>query len=218
MATTGTKLPVTFADVFDSVGEIDPARIRLDPRPGTATEADHLRFHEADDRLYELVDGTLVEKPMGAKESGLTLTLGKYLELFLDENDLGVVLGESAGTQLLPGLVRVPDISYFSWDRLPERGVYPSEPILSTAPDLVIEILSPSNTRSEMSRKRKDYFFAGVRLVWEVDLRARSVTIYTAPDAFSTLTGDQTLEGGDVLPGFRLSLSALFKKVRLTEE
>ncbi len=74
-------------------------------------------------------------------------------------------------------------------------------------------MLSDSNTREEMELKRKEYFFAGTRLVWIVDPPRRVVEVYTAPDQYVTLTEEQTLDGGDVLPGFKLPLRNLFSGV-----
>jgi Uma2 family endonuclease len=77
-------------------------------------------------------------------------------------------------------------------------------------PDLAVEVLSESNTQTEMIRKLKDYFFAGTRLVWFIDPDSRTAQSFTAPDQFITLTEADDLTGGDVLPGFRLNLGELF--------
>ena len=103
----------------------------------------------------------------------------------------------------------MPDISFISWDQLPTR-VRPRVPIADFAPVLAIEVLSESNTRGEMELKRKDYFLAGTQLVWLVDPEKRIVEVYTSPDEYITLTEDQTLDGGEVLPRFTLSLRKLF--------
>jgi Uma2 family endonuclease len=78
------------------------------------------------------------------------------------------------------------------------------------APDLAVEVVSKGNTRQEMARKLTDYFSAGVRLVWYVYPAACEVQVYEAPDKCVMLTAQDTLDGGTVLPGFRLSLSTLF--------
>jgi Uma2 family endonuclease len=114
--------------------------------------------------------------------------------------------------RLFPGLVRLPDISFFSWDRIPGRRV-PSEPIAGFAPDLAVEVLSPSNMEAEMVRKRREYFQAGVRIVWEVDPVARTVAVNGAPEHSTLLDQSQALEGGVVLPGFALPLRKLFAEL-----
>ena len=97
--------PRTLDDLLVELGGISPKRIRLNPPPGRATEKDVVRIEAKEDRLYELVDGVLVEKVMGAKESLLACILIRLLGNFLDKNPLGVVLGEAGMLQLRPRLV-----------------------------------------------------------------------------------------------------------------
>jgi Uma2 family endonuclease len=200
---------VTAADLLERLGGIAPERLRLRPAPGTATEKDLLDIHRRERRLYELVDGVLVEKAMGFPESTVALWLGFLLENFLHHNDLGIVGGEAGTLRLMAGLVRIPDLCFVSWDRLPGHKV-PSKPLLDVAPDLAVEVLSPGNTKKEMNRKIREYFLAGVRQVWLVDPRKRSIHVYTAPDEVLRLKEDQVLDGGDVLPGLRLPLRDVF--------
>jgi Uma2 family endonuclease len=112
----------------------------------------------------------------------------------------------------MPRLVRIPDVSFVSWDRLPKREV-PADPIPDLAPDLAVEVLSEGNTEKEMQRKLKEYFLAGVRLVWYVDPRTRTVEVYSAPDQRTVLMEQQTLTGGDVLPGLALPLRQVFARM-----
>jgi Uma2 family endonuclease len=201
----------TFADLLRCLGSVPPERIRLRPPPGTATEADVPISAGSGKRLCELVEGVLVEKPMGYYESRLAAVLISILESFLQEHDLGIVLGEAATLRLAPGLVRLPDVSFVSWDHFPNR-LLPAEQVPDLAPDLAVEILSPSNTAAEMARKRREYFAAGTRLVWEVDPDARTVTVYTAPEQAEFRNGDQILDGGAVLPGFTLPIRQWFDR------
>jgi Uma2 family endonuclease len=198
----------TVADLLESLGDIPPKRIRMHPWPGTATEDDVIAIHAREKRLCELVDGTLVEKPMGFDESRLAAELISSLVVFLRGHDLGTVAGEAGMMRLLTGLVRIPDVSFVRWERLPKKY----GPIPPLAPDLAIEILSKSNTRKEMQRKLREYFEAGTQLVWYFDLRARTVAVYTAPDRFTVLDDSQTLDGGDVLPGLVIPLRELFER------
>ncbi|HEX8200111.1 MAG TPA: Uma2 family endonuclease, partial [Isosphaeraceae bacterium] len=111
--------------------------------------------------------------------------------------------------RLFPGLVRIPDVSFISWERYPKpTGRRVAIPDL--APDLAVEVLSKGNTRKEMERKLGEYFRAGVRLVWYADPKARTARVYTAPDRCVLLREDDTLDGGDVLPGFRLPIRDWF--------
>jgi Uma2 family endonuclease len=173
-------------------------------------------LHDRTDRLYELVDGTLVEKVMGYPEGFLAAELIKRLGWFIDQHDLGILAGADATMRLMPGLVRLPDLSFVSWEKLPGRQV-PTDPIPKLAPDLAVEVLSKGNTPKEMKRKLREYFFSGVRLVWFVSPLRRTVEVFTAPDQSRTLTEDQTLDGGDVLPGFALPLRELFARLPRSE-
>jgi Uma2 family endonuclease len=212
MARTSTLRFETMAELLDRLGGIAPERVRLQPPPGQATERDLLRLHEHTDRLYELVDGTLVEKVMGYPEARLALRIGRLLGNYVEEHDLGDLAGADGTMRLMPGLVRIPDVSFVSWKRVPNRELL-SEPIPGLAPDLAIEVLSQRNTPREMERKLKEYFLSDVRVVWFVDPRKRTVEVFTAPDRSVLLTEEQALDGGDVLPGLSLPLKAIFAQV-----
>jgi Uma2 family endonuclease len=201
----------TLADLLQRLGSIPLERIRLHPPPGTATEADVLARPGGVKRLCELVDGVLVEKPMGYYESRLAAVLIYLLEHFLSQHDQGIVLGADATLRLAPGLVRLPDVSFVAWTHFPNRQL-PSAGVPDLAPDLAVEVLSPSNTAAEMARKRREYFGAGTTLVWEVDPAARTITVYTAPDRSTVLDEGQVLDGGTVLPGFTLAIREWFDR------
>jgi Uma2 family endonuclease len=189
-------------------GGIAPERILIDPPPGKATERDVVELNNRHEGLYELVDGVLVAKVMGLPESIVASTLGRLLGNFVEEHDLGVIAGADGSVRLMPGLVRLPDVAFISWERLGGRG--PTEAAPDLAPDLAVEVLSDSNTKLEMERKLKEYFFAGVRLVWYIDPKKQKAEVYTSPDQCVTLSGSDLLEGGAVLPGFRVPLRRLF--------
>jgi Uma2 family endonuclease len=199
----------TVADLLERLGGVSPDRILMKPPPGTATEADLIRAVDHDDRPCELVDGVLVEKAMSFRESLLMTLLASLIRAFVDPRNLGLVTGSDAMIRLFPGLVRLPDVAFVSWDRVPGRCV-PSEPVVGLAPDLAVEILSPSNTPAEMARKLREYFAAGVRLVWVIDPEARTAAVFTDLDRSTVLTEAETLEGGEVLPGFVLPLRDFF--------
>jgi Uma2 family endonuclease len=200
----------TMEDLLTDLGGISPGRVRLDPAPGTATVADVLRLYEKHKRLFELVDGTLVEKAMGAKESFIAATLIQLLTNYSDAHGrLGMTLGEAGTLKLLKGLVRIPDVSFTRWERLP-GGKVPNDPIPDLVPDLAVEVLSKANTRREMERKLKEYFLSGVKLVWFVEPSARVVRAFTSPDEVIELGINDNLEGGDVLPGFTVPVARLF--------
>lgn len=110
----------TFADLLHRLGDIPAARVRLRPAPGTATAKDVLAIHAKAGLLCELVDGTLVEKAMGFKACCLGAALLSYLLDFVNSRNLGLVVGEAGMLRLSTGLLRIPDVSYISWSRIPE--------------------------------------------------------------------------------------------------
>jgi Uma2 family endonuclease len=217
-ALTSTAAIETLADLLEQLGSIAPERVRFRPAPGTATEEDILAIRNSPERrLCELVDGVLVEKAMGLRESYLASVLITILVTFVRPRNLGLVTAPDGTMRLAPGLVRIPDVAFISWDRLPNRRV-PTEPIPDLAPDLAVEVLSVGNTPGEMARKRQDYFAAGVHLVWQVEPSTRTVEVFTTLDQSTVLHEDQILEGSTVLPGFTLPLQELFAALDLQGE
>lgn len=201
------------AELVARLGDIPLARIRLHPPIGMATEADVISAMEAPrKRLCELIDGVLVEKAMGYTEAVLALYLGRLLDEFVRPRNSGLVTAPDGTVRLWAGRVRIPDLAFTSWDRMPGRK-RPRAPIPELAPNLAVEILSESNTRKEMAEKRKDYFTAGVELVWEIDPANRTVDVYTSLATKTTLSEADHLDGGTVLPGFNLALRTFFAEL-----
>ena len=193
----------TLADVLTD--DIPAARVVLVPTPGTATFDDAEAILLREKRPCELVDGILVEKAMGWYESSLACVLIQLLRNFVAPGKLGIVTGEGGTVQLAPQLVRIPDVAFFARARFPD-GKRPTEPIPFLVPDLAVEVLSMTNTRGEMDRKLREYFAAGVLLVWYLDPRQRTVRVYEAVDRMTTRDESGTLDGGAVLPGFELKV------------
>jgi Uma2 family endonuclease len=192
------------AELLKRLGDIPPDRIRWQPYPGTATEKDAIAAEAAlDKRLCELIDGILVEKAVGHYESRVAAVLLHFIETYLDSHDLGICFGADAMLRIVPGRVRLPDVSFVSWNKLPDREL-PAEAIA--------DLVSESNTPREMENKRRDYFQGGARLVWEIDPDTHSARVYTSPNQFQEFGPDGTLDGGDVLPGFALPLQRLFAR------
>ena len=198
----------TWKDLSREFADYPQERVLIRPAPGTATKEDVIRLNDHEDRLCELIDGVLVEKAVGFKESFIAAYLIELLGPFARQHQLGIVLGSDGTVELFPGQVRIPDVAFYSWDKLPGRTI-PEDPIPELHPDLAVEVLSKSNTPGEMFRKRKDYFFAGVKLLWVIDRRAGVVEVYTSPTDVTRLTAADTLPGGDVLPGFAVPVSQL---------
>ena len=215
-ASITSAAPTTFtfataAELHDQLGGIPLERIRVVPPAGLATEEDLLRVMRCEDRICELIDGVLVEKTMGYYESMLAMALGYFLKAYLKQNDLGIVLGEGGTLRILRDQIRVPDVAFLSWEHFPGR-VLPAEPVLAIAPDLAVEVLSAGNTKREMERKLDDYFAAGVKIVWFVDPSSRTIVVYETRETAMTLTMNDTLRAGNLLPGFELPVHQLFEE------
>lgn len=162
---------------------------------------------------YDLVDGWLVrEPPAGFEHGDLAMELGSRLREFVRERELGRVVAAETGFVLReePVRVRGPDVAFVAGHRLPpaaeRRG------FLRLAPDLAVEVVSPSNTWAEVAAKVRDYLEAGTRLVWIVEPKSRSVTVHRPGAAPRVIDGAGTLDGEDVLPGFRVELESLFEQ------
>jgi Uma2 family endonuclease len=204
--------PQSLADVLHKLGDVSIDRIGLPL--GTATEEDVIKHLDGDDkRIYELVDGFLVEKDMGMRESIIASQVCRYLGNYLDDRDLGVPFTADGPIRIRKGRIRFPDTGFVSWDRLP-GGVIPEDAILDAVPDLVVEVISKGNTPREMELKLKDYFRRGVQLAWYIYPKTETAVVYTSPQSGKPVDKDGALEGGKLLPGFRLPLKKLFAKLR----
>lgn len=166
-----------------------------------------------DGSRQELVRGEVVTLPPPAFLPGrVQVNIAFTLETFLRAHPLGQLTTESGViTERGPDTVRGPDVAYWSYARVPEDEmpvVYANE-----AADLVVEVVSPSNTRRKVGLKVREYFQSGVRLVWVVDPEERTATVYTRPGDGTVLWEDATLAGGDVLPGFACRVADFFHRV-----
>src|SRR3954452_5664053 len=117
-ATLDTRV-LTAADLNELFGPISLSRIGFEPLPGTATEEDVLNWHQSHKRLYELVDGVLVEKTMGIPESVVACVVIQFIRNWVVPRKLGVVAGADGMMRLAPGLIRIPDVSFIGWDHFP---------------------------------------------------------------------------------------------------
>ena len=211
MATTTDTEPTYFADLHERLGGVPLTRIRMKPPPGTATEEDLLRLHGP---ACELIDGVLVEKPMGALESLLAMYIVGLMRSQVEAGDLGVVLGEAGFIRLGEDHVRAPDVTFVPWAEFPNGEVPEDEAFWSVAPGLIVEVLSPGNTKAEIDRKLGEFFAAGCKLAWVIDPRSRTAKVYTSAKKFKELDESGTLDGGKVLPGFKLKLADLFASTK----
>lgn len=166
-----------------------------------------------DERLCELFDGVLVEKPMGAPEARMGFRLANASETFVRPQRLGFTFAGDGPFAFAAQHYLIPDMAFVRRTDCP-NGRLPRAPVCPIIPVLVAEVLSDSNTVAEMRFKRQVYFAAGVKLVWEVDIQLRTVAVYTQPDVPDVvLNRTQTLDGGAVLPGFALGLADWFDEL-----
>lgn len=161
---------------------------------------------------FELVDGQLLEKPMGAESDWVGNRLNSRLTNFIESRNLGLTFGSEAGYQCFqdaPSKVRKPDGSFVAKGRLPADR--PPKGHIRIAPDLAIEVVSPNDLYYEVDQKVDDYRDAGFRLIWVVNPDNRTVKVYAeGQERWQELTDTDELDGGDVLPGFRCKVGDLF--------
>lgn len=159
----------------------------------------------------ELVRGQVIkEPPAGFGHGRIAVTIASILHSYVRENDLGRVVTAETGFVLFnePPTVRAPDVAFVAKERL----TFDEERFAPLAPDLAVEIVSPSNTVSEIHDKVADYLDAGTRLIWVVEPRSRTVTVYHSREMIRLLTGDEEIDGGRVLPGLGAKVSDLFRR------
>ncbi len=174
------------------------------------TADDLLKLSAADDsKRYELDRGVLIEMaPTGETHGILVNEIAYVITTFVRAGNWGRVTAAETGFLLSenPAIVRAPDIAFTSRDRLqPRTDKYPR-----VAPDLAVEVISPGDSQPEIHEKVVEYFRAGTRLVWVVYPRSRAIYVYHAPTQITVLGVEDTLDGGDVLPGFTVKIGNLF--------
>jgi Uma2 family endonuclease len=172
-----------------------------------ATE-DDLRAVSRDGGKHELVDGQIVVvSPAGGRHGRVCANLVTALGSFVRDNHRGQVLDSSTGFRLPSGNVRAPDVSFVSAETLASHPL--SDDFVDAAPDLAVEVLSPGDRPRAVLDKVGEYLESGVRLVWVIDPANSRAQVYRSPSAGTELTGDEALDGEDVLPGFRCLLSEI---------
>jgi Uma2 family endonuclease len=173
--------------------------------------ADELLRMPDDGFRYELVRGELVKMaPAGDEHGYLAMEVGSRLAQYVREHRLGRVYAAETGFRLAsnPDTVRAPDVAFVNQRRIEEvglvRGYRPG------APDLVVEVISPSDTYTEVEDKVHDWLDAGTLMVIVVNPRRQTVTVYRSRNDIVILTKDEELDGEDVVPGWKLRIADLF--------
>lgn len=188
-----------------------PARLVVRKPPGKKWTAADLLALAGDENCYELIQGELMMMaPAGPKHGKYASRLDRAIGNHVETHDLGEAYTAEPGFQLEadPLTIRAPDVAFVQRSRIPEgepAGFWP------LAPDLVVEIIFPSETARDIHEKVDDYLRAGTRLIWLVYPDNKTVMEYRAPEQARVLTVNENLEGGDVLPGFQYPLKQLFR-------
>ena len=184
------------------------ATSRESTRPVTGDEL--IRMPELDP--CELVAGRVVPTtPTNPTHGRIEVNVAAALQHFVRSQNLGVVMAGEVGvfTARNPDTVRAPDVLFLSHDRNARRER--QEGFLDVAPELTVEILSPTDRPEQVQRKLGEYFAAGVLQVWVVDPASRTVHVHRAGGVRLTLAPGDVLTGGDELPGFRLPVDDIFE-------
>jgi Uma2 family endonuclease len=162
-------------------------------------------------KRYELVKGELkTMSPAGSVHGRIAIRIGGRLEQFVRAQKLGVVFGAETGFILRhnPDTVRAPDAAFVRVAHIPADGV--PEGYFLGAPDLAVEVVSPSDAAEDVQIKVREYFEAGTKMVWVIYPRTQEVIAFRSAREGVVLSGQDPLEGGDIVPGFTCPVAELF--------
>jgi Uma2 family endonuclease len=183
-----------------------------EPTTARLLTADDLLTMPEDGYRYELLRGKLVSTPMSSYESSdVAMGIGSILRVFAHANKLGRVAGADGAFILArdPYTVRIPDVSFVRIDRLPP--IEQRRRFLELAPDLAVEVISPSDSANDVQEKVRLYLDSGVQLIWVVHPIQRTLTVYRPDRTAQVLYDEDMLDGGDVLPGFTIRVADVFE-------
>lgn len=179
--------------------------------PKASMTAEDLFVISSDDTKTELLGGTLVRTPpTGGVHGKVAARIGRLLDEYVEARRLGIVCGAETGfiLQRDPDVVRAPDVSFIAQHRIPSAGE--PEAYWPFAPDLAVEVVSPSDRADDLQEKIVEYFAAGTRLVWVVHPRTRIIFAYRSPREVRALGEGDQLVADDVLPGFSCPVKRCF--------
>lgn len=178
--------------------------MKLDRR---ATIEDLMQMPE-DGQKYELVDGEIVVSPTGYRHSVVGMRIGYLIQRYLDEHPLGGIAGADLGVVFKNGDLRSPDLTFIRNEKIPAGDA--QKRFLEVVPDLVVEVLSPSDSMRFVGYKIGEFLECGVPIVWLVDPEQRTVTVYRSLSHTERYTSDDTITAEPVLPGFSCTVSRFF--------
>ncbi len=199
---------LTLVELAERFGNIPATRICLSPSPGQATEEDLLYYDDHEDRLFELVDGTLIEKTMGTYESHIAGKIFGFLFIYIQANPLGELFPGDGQLKIRSKTVRVPDVAFITNERV-QQSDFKQAKIASMSPNLAVEVIGESNSTKEMDDKLKDYFTTGSEEVWYVYPVERELHQFTGLKEPIVHSESATVTTR-LLPGFELKVQEIF--------
>jgi Uma2 family endonuclease len=174
--------------------------------------ADELLAKPPDGFVYELIRGELIKvsSPLGYEHGLVAMNIAGPLFEYVRTKNLGNVYAAETGYLLeqYPDTVRAADVSFVSRERI--ENAKPVKGYWKGAPDLAVEVNSPSDTMGRIEGKVAEWLESGVRLLWIISPKMRNVTVYRSLTKVVVLTEKDTLDGGDVVPGFQISVAEIF--------
>ena len=193
-----------------TVAELPTPTITPPPRRGRSAPSGVDPYETDEDGLFEVVRGVRVEKSMSVYEQVLAALLFTPLDNHCRAEQLGRAVFETMFAIPGSGNDRKPDVAFVSYQRWARNRPIPRVNAWPIAPDVVVEVVSPTDKAFDVLDKVRDYFAAGVQQVWQVYSNVEQVWVFTSPTAVSVLTRADELSGDPVVPGFRMSLADLF--------
>jgi Uma2 family endonuclease len=186
----------------------------LKPKGPFWTDSELLALGANTDVKYELWDGKIIPmSPARPKHGAVIARLSYHIGAHIYENKLGEMFDGQTGFRLGLQHCFQPDISFVSHERMKLILPHGMDGLFDAAPDLAVEVLSPSDSITKSEKKMQLYLAHGTRLGWMVDTKNKTVRVYRPGHAFETLQDERALTGNSVLPGFRISLSKIFENI-----
>ena len=186
-------------------------RTELPSAQRTLLTAEDLWKQADDGYQYELVKGIIRRMPLAGFEHGiLSSKIGSNLDKHIKKHQLGYVCSAGTGFKIsqAPDTVRAPDAAFVRQAAIDEQGI--PNGYWEGAPDLAVEVISPSDTDTEVDEKVDEWLIAGCEMVWVVNPRRETVEMYRSPEDIIVLRRDDILDGGDVIAGFQCQVRDLF--------
>ena len=193
-----------------SIAELPPPSVTPLSRPAVTSSPRVDPYATDSEHLFEVVGGVRVEKTMGLVENLIAGILHGRLVTFCNQNPIGWPVMETMFTIPGSGNDRKPDVAFVSYQTWPADRPFPRVNAWPVAPDLAVEVVSPTDKAFDVTDKVREYFAGGVKQVWQIYSNVEHVLVFTSPTAVRILTRADELTAEPVIPGFRLPVASLF--------